>query len=63
MQVTNIHDAKTHLSKLLRSVEKGNNIVIGRFGKPIARIIPFVEEKNKRKRVLGCAKGKNAHVR
>ena len=36
----NIHEAKTHLSKLLRHVAAGEQIVISRAGKPVARIVP-----------------------
>ena len=39
-QVVNVHDAKTNLSKLLARVEAGEEIVIGRAGTPIARLIP-----------------------
>jgi prevent-host-death family protein len=37
----NIHDAKTNLSKLLERVERGEEIVIARAGKPIARLCPM----------------------
>ena len=40
MQV-NIHEAKTHLSRLLERVENGEEIVIGRAGKPIAKLVPY----------------------
>lgn len=36
----NIHEAKTHFSKLLARVEKGERITVARAGKPIARLIP-----------------------
>ena len=55
MQV-NIHDAKTNLSKLLEKAEAGEEVVIARDGKPIAKLIRF--EKTKVKRKLGTAKGK-----
>jgi prevent-host-death family protein len=35
----NIHEAKTHLSKLLDRVEHGEEIVIARNGKPVARLV------------------------
>lgn len=56
MQVTNIHQAKTHLSKLLEEVEKGKEIVIARAGKPVAKLVSFKEEKKPRK--PGLWKGK-----
>lgn len=40
MQV-NIHEAKTHLSRLLEQVESGERVVIARHGTPIAEIVPF----------------------
>lgn len=36
----NIHEAKTHLSKLLARVERGEEIVIARAGKPVATLQP-----------------------
>jgi prevent-host-death family protein len=35
-----VHEAKTHLSRLLRQVESGEEIVIARGGKPVARLVP-----------------------
>lgn len=40
MLVTNIHAAKTHLSRLIKRVERGEEIVIARAGKPVARLVP-----------------------
>ncbi len=37
----NVHDAKTSLSRLLVRVEKGEEIVIARAGKPVARLVPI----------------------
>ena len=37
-----MHEAKTHLSRLLEAVEAGEDVVIARAGKPIARLIPAV---------------------
>lgn len=50
MKTVNIHEAKTHLSRLLTEVEAGEEIVIARSGKPIARLSRF-EQPNRR--VLG----------
>jgi prevent-host-death family protein len=44
----NIHEAKTHLSKLLRRVAAGEDIVISRAGRPIAKIVPFVAPERRR---------------
>ncbi|OGQ00811.1 MAG: antitoxin [Deltaproteobacteria bacterium RBG_19FT_COMBO_52_11] len=51
----NIHEAKTHFSRLLAQVRKGEEIIISKSGKPVARLVPF-EEKPVR-RVPGSAKG------
>ncbi len=36
----NIHEAKTHLSRLLQQVSAGERIIIARAGKPVAELIP-----------------------
>ena len=41
MAVVNVHQAKTHLSRLLVQVEAGDEVVIARDGKPIARLVRF----------------------
>lgn len=38
----NIHEAKTHLSKLLERVSRGEEITIAKAGKPIAKLVPIV---------------------
>jgi prevent-host-death family protein len=43
----NVHEAKTHLSKLLAEVEKGHEIIVARDGKPVAKIVPFPKKKNR----------------
>lgn len=42
--LVNIHQAKTQLSKLLRRVEAGEEIIIGRAGQPIARLTRFTPD-------------------
>ena len=37
----NVHEAKTHLSRLLEEVERGADVVIARAGKPLARLVPI----------------------
>jgi prevent-host-death family protein len=39
-----IHEAKTHLSRILRDVEKGCEVILERGGRPIARIVPATEQ-------------------
>lgn len=39
--IVNVHEAKTHLSKLLARVEAGEEIILARGGEPIAKIVPM----------------------
>jgi prevent-host-death family protein len=55
MRTVNMHEAKTHFSKLVDSVMKGNEIVIAMAGKPVAKLTP-IEKKPKRR--PGGLKGK-----
>ncbi len=56
MELINIHDAKTHLSRLLDEVAAGAEIVIARAGRPVARRVPLAAVKSLRK--PGFLKGK-----
>ena len=51
----NLHYAKTHLSKILDRVALGEEVVIAKAGKPVARLIPI--EAPPRDRVLGSGRG------
>jgi len=51
----NIHQAKTHLSRLIHDVERGDDVVIARDGKPVVRMVPAETRKPRRK--PGMAKG------
>jgi len=51
----NIHEAKTHLSKLIERVAAGEEIVISKAGKPVAKLVPIPQKKRLR---LGMWKGK-----
>jgi len=55
MKTVNIHDAKTHLSKLVARARKGEEIVLAKAGKPVAKIVPF--EATPQRRVPGSARG------
>lgn len=55
MPVVNVHEAKTHLSRLLAQAEAGEDVVIARNGKPVARIVR-VEKQGKRQ--FGSMKGR-----
>ena len=43
-EIVNMHDAKTHFSKLVAKVEAGEEIVIARGGRPCARLVPIAPE-------------------
>lgn len=53
--VVNIYEAKTHLSRLLVRVSGGEEIVIAKAGRPVARLVPFGGKLSQR--VPGSAKG------
>ncbi|NOY70716.1 MAG: type II toxin-antitoxin system Phd/YefM family antitoxin [Deltaproteobacteria bacterium] len=53
MQQVNIHTAKTNLSKL---IAEGKEVVIARYGQPVAKLVPF--KPLRKDRVPGSAKGK-----
>lgn len=55
MQTINIHEAKTHLSRLVEEVAAGEEIIIAKAGKPIARLVPLDNAPKKRR--LGLLKG------
>lgn len=55
MTQVNIHEAKTHLSKLIELVLKGEEVIIARGNKPVAKLVLINTLKPKRK--IGSAKG------
>lgn len=57
MVTVNVHEAKTQLSRLLKRVEAGEEVIIARNGKPVARLAPF---KKRGKRKPGALKGNKA---
>jgi prevent-host-death family protein len=56
MRTVNIHAAKTHLSRLVEDAAAGEEIIIAKSGKPVARLCPLVRPSGKRK--LGALEGK-----
>ena len=46
--VINVSEARTHLSKLLDRVANGEEIVLGKAGTPVARLVPYVESRRPR---------------
>ena len=56
MKTVNIHEAKTHLSRLIARVAQGESVVIGKAGVPVAVLSPYVSPVKDRK--PGAMKGK-----
>ena len=56
MAVVNTHEAKTNLSRLIDEVQEGEEVVIARGNKPMARLVPFDTKRPVRK--AGFLKGK-----
>jgi prevent-host-death family protein len=55
MKDVNIHEAKTHLSRLLARVAAGEQVVISRAGRPVARLVPI--DRPSPQRVPGTDRG------
>lgn len=55
MQAINIHEAKTHFSKLIDAAISGKEIIIAKAGKPVVKLIPISKKKS---RHFGKLKGK-----
>ncbi len=59
MSVVTIHQAKTNLSRLIEKASEGEEVIIARGSKPVARLVPVGEIKGKRQqRQPGSLKGK-----
>jgi len=56
MSVVTIHQAKTNLSRLIQKASEGEEVIIARGSKPVARLVPVGEVKGKRQ--PGSCKGK-----
>lgn len=52
----NIHEAKTHLSRLAEEVAAGEEIIVAKAGRPVMRLVPLKTEP--RRRSFGALKGK-----
>jgi prevent-host-death family protein len=55
MRQVNVYEAKTHLSQLLDLASSGEEVIIARAGKPLAKLVPVAQAKPKHK--LGLLKG------
>ena len=51
----NVHEAKTHFSRLLERVALGEEVIIAKSGKPVAKLVPL--DGQPKRRSLGSAKG------
>jgi prevent-host-death family protein len=51
----NIHEAKTHFSRLLERVALGEEVIIAKAGTPVAKLVPL--KKASERRIFGSAKG------
>jgi prevent-host-death family protein len=45
----NIHEAKTHFSRLVEQAERGESVVIARSGKPVAKLVPYRKHEGPRR--------------
>lgn len=57
MQTVNIHEAKTHLSRLVEEAAKGNVFVIAKAGKPLVKVMPLSEGESRGVEKLGFMSG------
>lgn len=48
VKLVNVHDAKTHLSRLLEQVAQGEEVIIGKAGKPVAKLVPYTVKRGRR---------------
>lgn len=55
VMTVNVHEAKTQLSQLLLRISMGEEVVIARAGKPVARLVPFAQHPVRR--TAGSAQG------
>ena len=56
MQITNIHEAKTRLSQLIERVQAGEEVIIGKAGVPVAKLIRYNESEEPRRPGFWCGK-------
>jgi prevent-host-death family protein len=57
MQTVNVHAAKTHFSRLLDQAAAGEEIIIAKAGKPVAKLVPLTPQHDRSKRRLGALAG------
>jgi prevent-host-death family protein len=59
MQTVNIHEAKTHLSKLIAKAVNGEPFIIAKAGKPMVRVVAIDAPEPKKMRRIGFGEGKS----
>ena len=57
MRTVNIHEAKTHLSRLIEAAMKGESFIIAKAGRPMVRVSPITAPEETQKRRLGFLTG------
>ncbi len=58
MHITNISETKATLSKLIEQVLNGQEVIIGKAGKPVAKLVPYIQDTSPRKLGAGQWQGK-----
>ncbi|ODR93147.1 type II toxin-antitoxin system Phd/YefM family antitoxin [Sinorhizobium alkalisoli] len=57
METINIHEAKTHLSRLVEKAARGEPFIIAKAGKPMVKVVPIEQSPEGEKRRLGFLAG------
>ena len=58
METVNIHEAKTHLSRLVEKAARGKSFIIARAGRPLVRVVPLDAPDEEKPKRLGFLAGK-----
>ncbi len=48
VSISNIHEAKSRLSRLIEQAERGEEVIIARAGKPVAKLVPYHQDEKAR---------------
>lgn len=59
MMIVNVHEAKTHLSRLMEKAHNGEEIILAKAGKPYARLVPLEKEKTRKP---GSCRGRTGYA-
>ena len=57
METINIHQAKTHLSRLVEKAARGESFIIAKAGKPMVKVVPLDAEEKNRSSPIGFMEG------